>query len=125
MMAPILPGISDSDDQLRAVITAALDAGATYVSPILLHLRPGVREVYMDWLREAYPDLIPRYESMYRSAYASPADRKTLGERVHDITSSVGPRPRKREPRTRAGRETPRRARAEIQRLEAEQLKLL
>ena len=125
MVAPILPGISDSDDQLRAVITAALDAGATHVSPILLHLRPGVREVYMDWLREAYPDLVSRYELMYRSAYAPPADRKTLGERVNDITSSVGPRHQKRPPRARAKREAPRRARAEIERLEAEQLKLL
>jgi DNA repair photolyase len=125
MVAPILPGISDSDDQLRAVITAALDAGATHVSPILLHLRPGVREVYMDWLREAYPDLVPRYESMYRTAYASPADRKTLGERVNDITSSVGPRPQKSPLRARARRQMPRRARAEIERLEVEQLKLL
>jgi DNA repair photolyase len=125
MVAPILPGISDSDDQLRAVITAALDAGATHVSPILLHLRPGVREVYMDWLREAYPDLVPRYESMYRTAYASPADRATLGERVNDITSSVGPRHQKGPLRARARRQRPRRARAEIERLEVEQLKLL
>lgn len=125
MVAPILPGISDSDDQLRAVITAALDAGATYVSPILLHLRPGVREVYMNWLREVYPDLVPMYESMYRSAYASPADRKTLGDRVDDITSSVRPHHQKSPPRTRAKREMQRRARAEIERLEAEQLKLL
>jgi hypothetical protein len=90
-----------------------------------LHLRPGVREVYMDWLREAYPDLVLRYESMYRTAYASPADRTTLGERVNDITSAVGPRPQKSPLRAGARRQMPQRARAEIERLEVEQLKLL
>jgi DNA repair photolyase len=47
LMAPILPGISDQPDQMRAVVEAALDAGASHVSPIMLHLRPGVREEFM------------------------------------------------------------------------------
>jgi DNA repair photolyase len=122
MVAPVLPGISDSDEQLRAVITAALDAGATHVSPILLHLRPGVREVYMEWLKQTYPNLVPKYESMYRKAYASTSDRNALSDRVGDIASSVRPRPRRQ---IRPRREMPRRARAEIAKLEAEQLKLL
>src|SRR5918996_350219 len=62
MLAPILPGISDSDAQMRSVIEAAFDAGATHVSPILLHLRPKVRDVYMEWLKQNYPDLLERYE---------------------------------------------------------------
>jgi DNA repair photolyase len=122
MVAPVLPGISDSDEQLRAVITAALDAGATHVSPILLHLRPGVKEVYMEWLKETYPHLVPKYESMYRKAYASTSDRNALGDRVSDIASSVSALPRRQ---IRPRREMPWRARAEIAKLEAEQLKLL
>jgi DNA repair photolyase len=46
LMAPILPGITDDPRQLREVVAAAIDAGATHVSPILLHLRPGVREEF-------------------------------------------------------------------------------
>ena len=34
MLAPILPGISDQPDQLRAVVEGAIAAGATHVSPI-------------------------------------------------------------------------------------------
>ena len=97
MVAPVLPGISDGVDQLRDVVIAALDAGATHVSPILLHLRPGVKEVYMEWLRENYPDLVPRYEAMYRrSAYAGSADKTTVGTIVSDLVSERGhhgPRP--------------------------------
>ncbi|MGH2754748.1 MAG: radical SAM protein, partial [Actinomycetota bacterium] len=47
LIAPVLPGLSDGKAQLREVVTACIDAGATHVSPILLHLRPKVREVYM------------------------------------------------------------------------------
>src|SRR4029077_20285999 len=50
LIAPILPGISDRPEQLRAVVEAALDAGASHVAPIMLHLRPGVREEFMPWL---------------------------------------------------------------------------
>jgi DNA repair photolyase len=94
MLAPILPGISDHPDQLRAVIEAAFDAGATHVSPILLHLRPGVKEEYMDWLEQAYPELVPRYMSMYdRRSYALPSDRDALSKNVEDIKKSM-PRPK-------------------------------
>jgi DNA repair photolyase len=90
MIAPVLPGISDSPEQLRSVIEAAIDAGATHVSPILLHLRPYVKDVYMEWLSATYPDLVPRYQSMYRKgAYASVAARNDLSEKVKDVLGSL------------------------------------
>ena len=90
LVAPILPGITDAPAQLHAVISAAIDAGATQISPILLHLRPGIREQYLPWLEEHYPDLVPRYREMYRRSYGSPAARKELGARVAGIVRSVG-----------------------------------
>ncbi len=102
MLAPILPGITDDPAKMRDVIVAALDAGATHVSPILLHLRPGVKEVYMEWLQDNYPDLVPRYTSMYGAkAYASKADQKALSDEVGGIIRSVPPSQRKREPKPR------------------------
>jgi DNA repair photolyase len=90
LVAPVLPGISDSPRQLRQVVEACIDAGATHVSPILLHLRPGVREEFMPWLLEVYPDLVPRYEEMYTRAYGPAADRKALGARVAGIVRALG-----------------------------------
>jgi DNA repair photolyase len=90
LMAPILPGITDSPDQLREVVSAAIDAGATHVSPILLHLRPGVREEFMPWLSENYPDLVPRYEQMYRKPYGPASDRNALGREVGGIVRELG-----------------------------------
>jgi DNA repair photolyase len=106
MVAPVLPGISDGRAQLEGVIDAALDAGATHVSPLLLHLRPKVKEVYMQWLKDNYPELVPRYASMYaRSAYASGRDKDALGRTVADLTRARSGRPgraRRRRPERRA-----------------------
>jgi DNA repair photolyase len=90
LMAPVLPGITDHPRMLREVVAAALDAGATHVSPILLHLRPGVREGFMEWLEEAHPDLVERYGHLYARPYGTPAARRELGSRVGSIVRSMG-----------------------------------
>jgi DNA repair photolyase len=90
LMAPVLPGISDHPRQLREVVRAAIDAGATHVSPILLHLRPGVREEFMPWLADHYPDLVPRYEAMYAKPYAPAPARDALGRTVGGMVRALG-----------------------------------
>jgi DNA repair photolyase len=94
LMAPVLPGLSDRPEQLRAVVEACLDAGATHVSPILLHLRPGVREEFLPWLEEHHPDLVPRYLEMYRHPYGPKADRDALGRTVAGFVRGAGGAPR-------------------------------
>lgn len=91
LVAPILPGITDDPKKIKEVVRAAIDARATHVSPILLHLRPTVREEYMSWLAENYPDLVPRYEAMYaRSPYGPKEQRNALGRTVGRIISAAG-----------------------------------
>jgi len=82
LIAPVLPGISDSPEQLRAVVRAAAEAGASHVSPITLHLRPGVKEEFMPWLEREYPELVAGYRRLYRGSYAPKATREAIGERV-------------------------------------------
>jgi DNA repair photolyase len=107
LMAPILPGISDSPEQLRAVVEAAIEAGATHVSPIMLHLRPGVREEFLPWLREHHPDLVPRYEQLYRTPYGPKALRQGLARRVAGWVGDRGSSGRRRGARRAGHRETP------------------
>ena len=90
MMAPILPGITDDPRQLKEVVRAAIDAGATHVSPILLHLRPVVKEEFMTWLQGHYPDLVPRYKAMYGKTYGPATDRDALSERVGELVDEAG-----------------------------------
>ena len=82
LMAPILPGISDAPEQLRAVVRAAADAGASHLTPITLHLRRGVKEEFMPWLEREYPELVRDYRRMYRGANAPRAVIEAIGERV-------------------------------------------
>jgi DNA repair photolyase len=106
------------------VVAAAIDAGATHVSPILLHLRPVVKDVYMEWLEQTYPDLVPRYHEMYaRSAYASSENKRALSEEVRNAINAAGgvqPAPKKRPSARWRGR-----AETEAERLKSEQLALL
>jgi DNA repair photolyase len=90
LMAPILPGLSDAPEQLRAVVEAAIEAGATHVSPILLHLRPGVREEFFPWLETEHPDLVERYLRMYRQPYGPKAMRDALGRQVSSLVTAAG-----------------------------------
>jgi DNA repair photolyase len=89
LIAPVLPGLSDGAEQIGAVVEAALEAGASHVSPILLHLRPGVREEFLPWLRQHHPNLVARYEAMYRTPYGPRADRDELSRRVAVATGRV------------------------------------
>jgi DNA repair photolyase len=125
MLAPILPGITDGRDQMKEVIAAAFDAGATHITPILLHLRPKVKEVYMEWLGETYPDLVERYEAMYaRSAYAPKADQGLLSTAVAELKDELPFTPRKTR-KQKPGSRWQHRARREIASLKSEQLKLV
>jgi DNA repair photolyase len=121
LMAPILPGLSDAPEQLRAVVEAAIDAGATHVSPILLHLRPGVREEFLPWLETEHPDLVERYRQMYRQPYGPRTMRDALGRQVSSLVAAAGGIRRGVEPARRFFR----RDRSLRVKEQAEQLRLL
>lgn len=126
MVAPVLPGLSDDPAAVRAVVTAALEAGADGVSAGLLHLRTGVRELYLDWLREARPALVADHEARYPvgRAYAPRAEQEALARVVRGAVDAYRQRRRgdaaasgvrvgtvrlapRRAPVTGAGRSTP------------------
>ena len=68
-LAPILPGLSDRPDQLREVIRAARDAGATSVWCNVLYLQPGTREHFLANLARDWPGEFERYERLYRGPF--------------------------------------------------------
>jgi DNA repair photolyase len=89
LIAPLMPGINDDPEQVEEIVSLAEEAGATFVNGIALHLRPGVREVFMSWLSASRPDLMPRYEELYeRGAYAPPAERKRVSRLIRAFNRS-------------------------------------
>ena len=93
-MAPILPGLSDRPELLADVVREARAAGATGIWANLLYLRPGTREHFLDALAHDWPELLPRYERLYRRGAYLPR-RAVLA--VTDLLSSLrragGPAP--------------------------------
>jgi DNA repair photolyase len=92
LVAPVLPGLSDAPGQLDAVVKACVDAGAVSVTPLLLHLRPGVREHYLGWLAGARPDLLDRYAGLYPRAYAPTKTQDELSALVRRLVARHGGR---------------------------------
>jgi DNA repair photolyase len=79
LIAPLMPGINDSPDQVEKILELCGEAGATSIGGIPLHLRGEVRDIFMDWLRSYRPDLVPHYEELYaRGAYVGKAERERI-----------------------------------------------
>jgi DNA repair photolyase len=91
LMGPVVPFLSDSPAQLDAAVRLMAGAGATHVSPIVLHLRPGAREWFLQWLREHHPALLPRYRALYgRGAYAPKGYQARIAGQVRELAQRYG-----------------------------------
>jgi DNA repair photolyase len=89
LVAPIIPGLSDADEQLEAVVEAVVEAGAVTVSAIPLHLRGGVRDVFFDRLERTHPELVGPLQQRYAGrAHLPPADQKALSARVRALVDA-------------------------------------
>jgi DNA repair photolyase len=109
-LAPVLPGLTDGTAELDAALGAIAATGATGVTVIPLHLRPGAREWFMAWLSREHADLVPRYRQLYaRRAYVSGEYRTWLSQRVaplltkHGLDRQSGGTARKADPAIAAG----------------------
>jgi len=81
LIAPLMPGVNDSPEQVERILELAEEAGAVSVGGIALHLRGEVRGIFLDWLRSQRPDLLPLYERLYaRGAYAPRSERERLAK---------------------------------------------
>jgi DNA repair photolyase len=90
-LAPILPFLTDSEEQVDAMVGALAAAGATDVLPTALYLRGGVKPLFLAWLRREHPELLPSYAELYASGSNAPeAYREALRVRVHAALSRHG-----------------------------------
>ena len=63
--APVLPGITDKPGALEAVVKAAADARATSIFANPLFLKPCSRSIFLPFIQEKFPDLVPLYQQLY------------------------------------------------------------
>jgi DNA repair photolyase len=90
-LAPVLPGLTDDLDHLDRALGEVAAAGATGVTVLPLHLRPGAREWFSAWLEREHPRLVPRYRALYgRGAYVPAEYRAWLHRRTAPLLARHG-----------------------------------
>jgi len=87
LLAPIIPGWSDDPADLEELTSACLDAGAVSVTPVVLHLRPGVKEHFLDFMLDAKPEMADGLRSRYRGSYLPAVQRRRIASPVLRILS--------------------------------------
>ena len=86
-LMPILPHLTDSIPALDDALTRITAAGATRVVYGALHLRPGAKQWFLQWLGREHPELVSSYLGLYPgvSSYAPKAYRSWLAKRVRPL----------------------------------------
>jgi len=75
---PLLPHISDSQEQVESLVKTVASVGADYVIADALNFRGEARARFMEFLRDYDPNLIPKYEELYQTSYCDREYAKTL-----------------------------------------------
>jgi DNA repair photolyase len=91
MVAPILPGLTDSRAALAAIMAAAREAGACYVAGFPLRVGPATRARLLPHLAEEFPELTERYTRHF--AGRDTASREyidALTTRLHALQREYG-----------------------------------
>jgi DNA repair photolyase len=70
LMAPVLPGLTDSVSSIEAVASAAAEHDAEFFGASPLRLMPTVKEHYLAFVEREFPDLLSRYKRAYPAARA-------------------------------------------------------
>jgi DNA repair photolyase len=89
LIAPLMPGINDAPEQLEPLLEAAIAAGAKSIGGVALHLRGELRDLFMQWLRDQRPELLERYEELYRRGAFMPSEE---GRRLTALVRDGTPR---------------------------------
>jgi DNA repair photolyase len=79
LIGPMIPGVNDQPEHVRELVDLCAEAGATHVTPIPLHLRGEVKDIWFDWLSEHRPEMLEHYRELYgRGAYLPGEESKRL-----------------------------------------------
>jgi DNA repair photolyase len=88
---PILPGLTDREEDLGAVARGARDAGAQWFGGNALFLMPSSLKEFLPFLEQKFPKLLRRYQEWYgRGGYAPETYRKEISERVRKLRAKYG-----------------------------------
>ena len=89
-LAPIVPGLTDGQDNLKGVASAAADHGARFLWGSTLYLKPGTKEHFLEFLDREYPALSVSYRQLYPGAYAPRPVQNDMQKRIGKLKAVYG-----------------------------------
>ncbi len=98
---PILPGLTDSEADLDALVRAARDSGAQWIAANVLFLMPASWKSFMRFLEAKFPKLERQYRDWFKGYGNAPESyRKEISERVERLRRKYGLGSRPKRPET-------------------------
>jgi DNA repair photolyase len=100
--APVLPGITDSEESLEALVAATKRAGGKNIFANPLFLKPCSAAIFLPFLEREFPALVKQYRERYASrAFVSEAYHREIAKRMAKLQAKYAidferePRPRR------------------------------
>ena len=90
LLAPVIPGITDSDGNLEEVVRGAAEHGARFLEANTLFLKEGTKEHFLGFLERDYPRLREPYRLLYPGAFAPWDIENGLQERISHLKRIYG-----------------------------------
>lgn len=91
LIAPIIPGVTDSREALGALMKEGKAAGARFAVGSALRLGPAARSRFLPHLAHEFPELAPRYARRYAGRTSAGRDyTDALGARIRSLQQEHG-----------------------------------
>jgi DNA repair photolyase len=89
--APVLPGITDSPQDLEALVRATAEVGGKYIFANSLFLKPCSAAIFLPFLEKEFPHLVQRYRQRYKERSFLPSSyRKRLSQLMDQLRRKYG-----------------------------------
>jgi DNA repair photolyase len=84
--SPVIPGITDTLQNLEAVVRATAEAGGKHIFANPLYLKPCSAAVFMPFLEKEFPQLVAGYRERYKDRAFLP---KSYGKRISQLVTRL------------------------------------
>lgn len=84
---PIIPYLTDDQENLNLICLNAQDAGVHYLLPGVLYLRGKTRAYFFDFIQNKYPELYEKLKTLYKTGGADKAYKENLYKSFNELRS--------------------------------------
>lgn len=87
---PLFPYISDGESDVEKLVKTLSENGADYVIIDMLNFREEARDRVMEFIKNYYPDLISKYDELYKTNYCDKEYAKVVRKHANKLIKKYG-----------------------------------